>query len=119
MTATRVRRAGRSDRRRRHRRRESPRQRFRREFHRFRRWTESALRQDSSTPAPATGEPAAAHQTLGVSDGAGADAITCTCGMSVLISATCVGVADALTVGCSVRITFGPSGAFFGLTASS
>src|SRR3954470_5249200 len=56
---------------------------------------------------------------IGDSEGPGAEAATCTCGRSVLISATCDGVADAFTVGCSVRITLGPSGAFFGLSASS
>ena len=52
---------------------------------------------------------------LGDSAGVGADAITCTCGTSVLISATSVGVTEAFTVGFSLRMTFFPSGAFLGL----
>ena len=64
-------------------------------------------------------EPAAVRQPLGVSDGVGADANTCISGISVLTSATWVGIADAFTVGCSVRMTLGPFGAFFGLTANS
>src|SRR6185503_16627682 len=56
---------------------------------------------------------------VGVSEGEGDEAATTTCGMSVLISAASTGVAEAFTVGCSVRMTFGPSGAFFVRSASS
>ncbi len=112
--------ADRSGRHRRLRRRGSPRRKSRRarRRRRFRRSQESERPTDSSERAAATAEQAAAHLT-GPSDGVGdvaVDAITWAGGSWVFNSAVSTGVADALRVGCSLRIVRGPSGAFFGLS---
>ena len=54
----------------------------------------------------------------GVSEGAEAEAITSTRGMSVLISAVATARAEALTVGCWLRMTVRPWVALFGLRAT-